>query len=67
MVNNAKSWHKEVIPQAVEPILGNLLRSHLDSFYLADGTALAFWHGGLSGRPTATVLVVGTRARRYTA
>ncbi len=67
MVNNAKSWHKEVIPQAVEPILGNLLRSHLDSFYLAGGTALALWHGGLIGRPTATVLVVGTRARRYTA
>lgn len=46
MQNTGKVWHREVIPDSVAQILGNL-REHnvLEQFYLAGGTGLALHLG----------------------
>jgi hypothetical protein len=45
MQNNVTSWHKEIIPEATERVLGILLKNNIGSFYLAGGTALALHLG----------------------
>jgi predicted nucleotidyltransferase component of viral defense system len=46
MQSNDASWHREVLNEAVEQTLKDLLDAHaLESFYLAGGTGLALYLG----------------------